>query len=60
MLRLGAVINLDGSIEVGGTFVDNLDACTLEASSSWPLGSGRLVRNAPSERDAEPLREFGV
>jgi aryl-alcohol dehydrogenase-like predicted oxidoreductase len=25
-----------------------------------PLGSGRLVRNAPSERDLEPLREFGV
>jgi hypothetical protein len=34
-LRLRAVINLDGSIEVGGTFVDNLDACTLEALSSW-------------------------
>ena len=25
-----------------------------------PLGSGRLVRNAPSERDLEPLHEFGV
>ena len=25
-----------------------------------PLGSGRLVRNAPSERDLQPLREFGV
>lgn len=25
-----------------------------------PLGSGRLVRNAPSERELEPLREFGV
>jgi aryl-alcohol dehydrogenase-like predicted oxidoreductase len=25
-----------------------------------PLGSGRLVRWAPSERDLEPLREFGV
>ncbi len=25
-----------------------------------PLGSGRLVRNAPSEEDLEPLREFGV
>jgi aryl-alcohol dehydrogenase-like predicted oxidoreductase len=25
-----------------------------------PLGSGRLVRRAPSERDLEPLREFGV
>jgi aryl-alcohol dehydrogenase-like predicted oxidoreductase len=25
-----------------------------------PLGSGRLVRNAPSEKDLEPLREFGV
>jgi aryl-alcohol dehydrogenase-like predicted oxidoreductase len=25
-----------------------------------PLGSGRLVCNAPSERDLEPLREFGV
>jgi aryl-alcohol dehydrogenase-like predicted oxidoreductase len=25
-----------------------------------PLGSGRLVRNAPSEKDLEPLKEFGV
>jgi aryl-alcohol dehydrogenase-like predicted oxidoreductase len=25
-----------------------------------PLGSGRFVRNAPSEKDLEPLREFGV
>lgn len=25
-----------------------------------PLGSGRLVRNAPPDRDLEPLREFGV
>jgi aryl-alcohol dehydrogenase-like predicted oxidoreductase len=25
-----------------------------------PLGSGRLVRNAPSKEDLEPLREFGV
>ncbi len=25
-----------------------------------PLGSGRLVRNAPSEEDLEPLKEFGV
>jgi aryl-alcohol dehydrogenase-like predicted oxidoreductase len=25
-----------------------------------PLGSGRLVRNAPQQRDLEPLREFGV
>ena len=25
-----------------------------------PLGSGRLVRNAPSESDLRPLREFGV
>lgn len=25
-----------------------------------PLGSGRLVRNAPRERDLEPLRAFGV
>jgi aryl-alcohol dehydrogenase-like predicted oxidoreductase len=25
-----------------------------------PLGSGRLVRRAPPERDLEPLREFGV
>ncbi len=25
-----------------------------------PLGSGRLVRNAPSEEELEPLREFGV
>ncbi len=25
-----------------------------------PLGSGRLVRNAPSEKGLEPLREFGV
>jgi aryl-alcohol dehydrogenase-like predicted oxidoreductase len=25
-----------------------------------PLGSGRLVRNAPPQRDLEPLREFGV
>jgi aryl-alcohol dehydrogenase-like predicted oxidoreductase len=25
-----------------------------------PLGSGRLVRNAPSEKDFEPLREFGI
>ena len=25
-----------------------------------PLGSGRLVRNAPLEKDLEPLREFGV
>ena len=24
-----------------------------------PLGSGRLVRRAPSEGDLEPLREFG-
>ncbi len=25
-----------------------------------PLGSGRLVRDAPSEEDLEPLRDFGV
>jgi aryl-alcohol dehydrogenase-like predicted oxidoreductase len=25
-----------------------------------PLGSGRLVRNAPSEKELEPFREFGV
>jgi aryl-alcohol dehydrogenase-like predicted oxidoreductase len=25
-----------------------------------PLGSGRLIRNAPSEEELEPLREFGV
>jgi aryl-alcohol dehydrogenase-like predicted oxidoreductase len=25
-----------------------------------PLGSGRLVRNAPAEKDLEPLRELGV
>jgi aryl-alcohol dehydrogenase-like predicted oxidoreductase len=25
-----------------------------------PLGSGRLLRNAPSDKDLEPLREFGV
>ena len=25
-----------------------------------PLGSGRLVRRAPPQRDLEPLREFGV
>ncbi len=25
-----------------------------------PLGSGRLLRNAPPEKDLEPLREFGV
>jgi aryl-alcohol dehydrogenase-like predicted oxidoreductase len=25
-----------------------------------PLGSGRLVRNAPSEEELEPLCEFGV
>lgn len=25
-----------------------------------PLACGRLVRNAPSEKDLEPLREFGV
>ena len=25
-----------------------------------PLGSGRLVRNAPSEEDLEPLRDFGL
>jgi aryl-alcohol dehydrogenase-like predicted oxidoreductase len=25
-----------------------------------PLGSGRLVRNTPSKKDLEPLREFGV
>ena len=24
------------------------------------LGSGRLIRNAPSENGLEPLREFGV
>jgi aryl-alcohol dehydrogenase-like predicted oxidoreductase len=25
-----------------------------------PLGSGRLVRNAPLDKDLEPLREFGI
>jgi aryl-alcohol dehydrogenase-like predicted oxidoreductase len=25
-----------------------------------PLGSGRLVRNAPSDKDLEPLHEFGI
>jgi aryl-alcohol dehydrogenase-like predicted oxidoreductase len=25
-----------------------------------PLGSGRLVRSAPSPEELEPLREFGV
>jgi aryl-alcohol dehydrogenase-like predicted oxidoreductase len=25
-----------------------------------PLGSGRLVRNAPSSKDLKPLREFGI
>jgi aryl-alcohol dehydrogenase-like predicted oxidoreductase len=32
----------------------------LGVISMVPLGSGRLVRNAPPERDLEPLREFGV
>jgi aryl-alcohol dehydrogenase-like predicted oxidoreductase len=25
-----------------------------------PLGSGRLVRDAPTDKDYEPLREFGI
>ena len=25
-----------------------------------PLGSGRLVRNTPSQEDLNPLRDFGV
>jgi aryl-alcohol dehydrogenase-like predicted oxidoreductase len=25
-----------------------------------PLGSGRLVHDAPSDKDLEPLREFGI
>ncbi len=25
-----------------------------------PLGSGHLVRNTPSEKDLQPLAEFGV
>ena len=33
MLRLRAVVNLDGSIEVGGEFTDNLEVCTIEAPS---------------------------
>jgi hypothetical protein len=33
MLKLKAVVNLDGSLEVGGMFVADLDVCTLEASS---------------------------
>jgi aryl-alcohol dehydrogenase-like predicted oxidoreductase len=32
----------------------------LGVISMVPLGSGRLVRCAPSQRDLEPLREFGV
>jgi aryl-alcohol dehydrogenase-like predicted oxidoreductase len=32
----------------------------LGVISMVPLGSGRLVRRAPSQRDLEPLREFGV
>jgi aryl-alcohol dehydrogenase-like predicted oxidoreductase len=32
----------------------------LGVISMVPLGSGRLVRNAPPERDLDPLREFGV
>ncbi|MCA1688094.1 MAG: aldo/keto reductase [Actinobacteria bacterium] len=32
----------------------------LGVISMVPLGSGRLVRNAPSPADLEPLREFGV
>jgi aryl-alcohol dehydrogenase-like predicted oxidoreductase len=32
----------------------------LGVISMVPLGSGRLVRNAPSPADFEPLREFGV
>jgi hypothetical protein len=33
MLRLRVIVNLDGTIEVGGMFVDNLDVCTVEVSS---------------------------
>jgi hypothetical protein len=33
MLRLRAVVNLDGSIAVGGEFTDNLEVCTIEAPS---------------------------
>ena len=25
-----------------------------------PLGSGRLIRNAPADKDLEPLKEFGI
>jgi aryl-alcohol dehydrogenase-like predicted oxidoreductase len=32
----------------------------LGVISMVPLGSGRLVSRAPSQRDLEPLREFGV
>jgi aryl-alcohol dehydrogenase-like predicted oxidoreductase len=32
----------------------------LGVISMVPLGSGRLVRRSPSQRDLEPLREFGV
>ena len=32
----------------------------LNVIAMVPLGSGRLVRNAPSDKDLEPLREFGV
>lgn len=32
----------------------------LGVISMVPLGSGRLVRNAPSKKDLEPLKEFGV
>jgi hypothetical protein len=34
ILRLRVIVNLDGIIEVGGMFVDNLDVCTVEVSSS--------------------------
>ena len=34
LLKLKVVMNLDRTIEVGGTFMDNLNVCTLEAISS--------------------------
>ena len=36
------------------------DELALGVIAMIPLGSGRLVRSAPSEKDLEPLKEFGV
>ncbi|MCA1728813.1 MAG: aldo/keto reductase [Actinobacteria bacterium] len=47
-------------VEVAEKVLPLAEELGLGVIAMVPLGSGRLVRSAPSGKDLEPLREFGV